>query len=70
MKKIIQYLPDVIIIIGVGILSYNMFLPETSTFGFDFPLVDHHVGGKVLGVLLIATGIDIAMRRYLRSKKN
>jgi hypothetical protein len=67
MKKITQYIPDIIIIIGVGILSYNVFRPVTDLFELD--LTDYHVEAKVLGVLLITIGLDIAIRRYLKRKK-
>jgi len=67
-KTIIKYLPDIIIITGVYILSYNIFRPETSPLNFD--LTNYHTEGKVQGILLIVIGLDIVIRRYFKIKIN
>ena len=68
-KNIIKYLPDVILISGILILSYNLLRPETIIGGLS-PLTNHHTGYKVLGIVLITVGIDIVIRKYLNSKLN
>jgi len=67
-----KYLPDIIIIIGLGILSYNVFRPsvERGILLHDFYYTNYHTGGKVLGIILIAMGIDIAIRRYIKYREN
>jgi len=55
-KLFYKYLPDIIIIFGIWILSY--YLLED----------DYNVGYEVFGILLITIGIDIMIRRYLHKK--
>lgn len=68
-EKIKKYLPDFIILIGIYMASYNLLRPVT-TGGLEGLLrninTNYHTDGKVLGIMLIAIGIDIAIRRYLR----
>lgn len=63
-KLIKKYLLDIVIITGVLILSYNILRPPTEYFMYT----DYHTGGKMLGILLIVIGINIAIRKYLFSK--
>ena len=69
MKKfIIKYVPDVTVLIGIWIyfwiLSYTLLLPERIT----IKLYDN-TGYKVLGIMLIAVGIDMLIRKYFLYKK-
>lgn len=63
MKKYIKYIPDLFIIIGIGILSYNILREPTEKGALpslpSFISVDYHTEYKVLGILLIVIGIDI-----------
>jgi len=71
MKKIINYLPDTLIIIGIVVLSYNSLrLPKTIDNLIERRYSDYHTGYKVVGIMLIVIGIDILIRRYFfnRSK--
>ena len=74
MKKLtIKYLPDIITIIGIFLLSYNLLRPETISGGLHLPSlssVDYHTEYKVLGIVLIVIGVDVAIRRYLNFKDN
>jgi hypothetical protein len=70
-KLIIKYLPDMIIITGIWILSYNLLRPETKTGGLpSLDFINHHTGYKVLGIILIAIGIDIVIRKYFNSRSD
>ena len=65
MKKfIIEYLPDTIIITGIGILSYNILRPVEGLSRLNF--IDNHIENKVFGILLIAIGLDIVIRKYYK----
>jgi len=60
-----KYLPDIIIIIGVYTLSHSIFTEISSGFrGITTTTTDY---GSLWGVVLIAIGINIAIRRYLSS---
>jgi len=69
-----EYLPDIIIIVGVWMFSYNVLRPSEIIGGLDLDLdlfegyTDHYTEWKVLGIVLIAIGIDIAIRRYISYK--
>jgi len=63
-EKIKKYFPDILFLTGTWILSYNLLRPA----GF-VPVVFDYTQYKVLGIMLIALAIDIAIRRYL-SKRN
>ena len=75
MSKIKKYLPDALILFGVWLLSYNL-LREPVTIGgiklnpsfFSNRATDYHTEWKVFGILLIALGIDVILRRYLKKK--
>ena len=68
-KLIIKYLPDIIIMAGIWVLSYNLLRPTTKTGGLpSLVFVNQHTGYKVLGIILIAIGIDIVIRKYFNSK--
>ena len=65
-KLIIKYLPDIIIVIGVWVLSYNLLRPVTD--GLTLTFVNRHTEYKMLGIVLITIGIDIIIRKYFNSK--
>ena len=65
-KLIIKYLPDIIIVIGVLVLSYNLLRPVTD--GLTLTFVNRHTEYKMLGIVLITIGIDIIIRKYFNSK--
>lgn len=65
-KLIIKYLSDIIIIVGIWIFSYNLLRPVTRGFGY----VNQHTEYKVLGIILIAVGINMAIRKYFNSKND
>ena len=74
MKKLIniikEYLPDILFITGVYIVSYNVLRPieKTGILKLKTVYIDYHTNEKVLGIVLIAVGIDIAVRRYISYK--
>ena len=86
MKKFIsrfvkKYLPDIIIIVGIGIFAYNILRPEISIRSsgitrFTRPnsvntyYENTYYEWEVFGIVLIAIGICIAVRRYFNDKKN
>ncbi len=66
-----NYLPDIIIITGVWILSYNLLRPERKIGGLpSLVFINHNTGYKVLGIVLITIGIDIIIRKYFYLKNN
>ena len=71
MKKIAEiikeYLPDILFIAGVYIFSYNVLRPSSIEQMYSFLDYDY-TNEKVLGIVLIAIGIDIAVRRYISYK--
>ena len=69
MKIIKKYFPDLIVIIGVWLLSYGLFSPAESIFSVDLDFTNHHINEKIIGVVLIVIGIDIFIRKYLINKK-
>ena len=71
-EKIKKYLPDIIIIIGVLIFSFNVLRPVERKGLVLPPLVytDYHTEEKVFGIFLIAIGIDFAIRKYLAFKSD
>lgn len=66
MKKIIKYLPDIIILIGAWILSYNIFRPTAGPYGFS---LNNYAGYKSFGILLIIIGLCMMFRRYIENRK-
>ncbi|MCK5466324.1 hypothetical protein KAI56_02385 [Candidatus Parcubacteria bacterium] len=65
-----EYLPDILFIVGVYVFSYNFLRPTETTGILKLKTVftDYHTEEKVLGIVLIAIGIDIAVRRYISYK--
>ncbi len=66
-----KYLPDIIVLVGVYLTSYSLLRPPTKLgLGIDIvgPYYDYHVGSKIFGIMMIAVGLDIAIRRYLDYK--
>jgi len=77
MKKLIQlikkYLPDIFIIIGVGIASYNLLKPlkiniVSSSLNSGTITMNYHIEREISIIILIAIAIDIFIRRYLIKK--
>lgn len=70
MKKLTKYLPDILILIGIWVFSYVVLFPikedlfEDILIGYDY---SNHF--KLIGIILISIGIDIAIRRMLKNKK-
>ncbi|MDD2935492.1 MAG: hypothetical protein PHX25_03410 [Candidatus Pacebacteria bacterium] len=69
MKKITKiigkYYPDMLILIGIYILSFFLFLKPRSPLSID--LNNYYTEEKVLGVMLISFGINILIRRYFKN---
>ncbi len=65
MKYLNKYLPDALFLAGVLVVSYN-FVRHT---GLVLPSLEDDHTEKVLGIMLIAFAINIAVRRYF-TKKN
>lgn len=69
-----KYLPDIIIIIGIWIFSYNVLMPPTKTSILPslspFSHTNYHTNEKVFGILLVVIGTDVAIRRYLNYKNH
>lgn len=66
---LIKYSPDIVIITGILILSYNLLRPETRIGGLpSLVSIDYHTEYKVLGIVFIAIGIDIVIRKYFSNK--
>ena len=67
-----KYLPDFLIFLGIGILSYVFLSPEKKiqwkTFGFG-DNSNNFIFYKVSAILLIVIGINIIIRRYINNKK-
>ena len=66
-EKIKKYLPDILIIIGVLTLSYNILIPPSGVLS-EISLVNRHIKEKVFGIFLILVGTDMAIRKYLSFK--
>ena len=71
-KYIRKYLPDILFLAGVGIASYNLLRPPkriAAPWEFELPsLTEYFTTYKVIGILLVALAIDIAIRRYFIKK--
>ena len=62
-KRIInKYYPDILILGGIYVFSYFLFLEPTNPFSID--LINYHVSEKVVGIMLISIGTNIVIRRY------
>ncbi len=70
MKKITniinKYYPDFLILIGIYTLSWFVFLKPYNPLSID--LTHYYTEEKVMGVMLIAVGINILVRRYFNKK--
>jgi len=62
-----NYLPDIFIISGVAIYSIFEYRNYYKVYGG----VGHYVYEieKIVPIILVAIGIDVAIRRYIRRKK-
>ncbi len=67
MKKILKYLPDFLIQLGIFILSYNI-LPICLQRAFG-DCIGYGGYGRIFGVMFITIGLNILLRRYLINKK-
>ena len=65
-KIIKKYLPDIILLIGVWIFSFNILRPKK--YGINTIWSNDYTDYKVFGIILIFIGIDILVRRYLSTK--
>jgi len=64
MQKLLKkYLPDILTQLGVWIFAYNTLRQPRKFNAFDF--TDYHTEWKILGVVLISIGINIAIRRLI-----
>lgn len=72
---IIKKYPDILILFGIFILFYKILMPaspESPFYTFQLGLGSkktYNQEFKLLGIMLITIGIDIAIRRYLSFKK-
>jgi len=67
-----KYLPDLLFLVGVLIVSYNFLRPSYKSefdriLNYDQRSIEHKV--QVLGIILVALAIDIAIRRYFNRNK-
>ena len=70
MEKIIkEYLVDILINVGVWILSFNFIFPEHSPNRY-LAYIKPQMVTIMLGIVIFTLGIDILVRRYLNSKKS
>jgi hypothetical protein len=74
MKKIItiikNYLPDILIVLGLWIFSFNILRPKSQSLLPSLGKISHdYTNLKVFGILLVVVGIDILIRRYLKVRK-
>ena len=67
-QKIIKYLPDIMIFLGIFIVTYSKFAPRGIVVR-SFPEAPISWELRVAAIMLIAVGINIAIRRYF-SKRN
>lgn len=71
-QKIKKYLPDGLFLLGVLILSYNLFRqPVTTKIGGlpslpSLSYTDYFVEYKVLGIMLIALSVVIGIRYFTK----
>ena len=76
MKKIINYLPDISILIGIWIFSYVTFFPiQKYEYFIDIDDIFDETGGiviynfsnhfKLFSIILVTLGLNIAIRRLI-----
>ena len=66
MKIFKRYLPDALIILGVAFTMYWFLEPPSKVGLLKLPSVtstDYHTDLKVLGLVIVLLGVDIAVRR-------
>ncbi len=61
--RVRQYIPDILILLGVWIFVYNFLRPHYNFLG-DLNLSYDYWRERVWGVMLVAVGIDVAIRRW------
>jgi hypothetical protein len=67
-----RYLSDILIQAGIFILSYSFFITKNqsnSFLGYSRTYINHE-WGKIWGVVFVAMGVNIILRKYLANKKN
>lgn len=75
-NKIKSYLSEILIVLGVGIFTYYVYLGPTRSYNSNYNRFDglggelnDHNNIKLLAILLITIGILMIVRKYL-SKSN
>lgn len=69
--KLAKYLPDVLVIAGVYLLSYNILRPSSYVDVMEDRYGNHsYYVEKALSITIIILGLDMAIRRYLEMKNN
>ncbi|MFA4833562.1 MAG: hypothetical protein WC619_01795 [Patescibacteria group bacterium] len=69
LNQILKFLPDIFILAGIWILSYNILRPISGGLP-SLNFYDSHVNEKVFGIMLIALGLDFLIRKILKNKIN
>lgn len=69
MNYIKKYSPDILIMGGILIISYNFLRPQVDILGNVKSIIDTHVGWKIFGIFLLSVGVDIIVRRYVNKEK-
>lgn len=64
----IKYLPDALILIGIWMFSYVSFFPVKKNFDFSISSPDYSNYFKLLAIILISIGVDIAIRKIVNKK--
>ena len=67
MKIFKKFLPDALIILGIAFTVYWFLEPPSKVSGLPKPpsitSIDYHTDLKVLGLVIVLVGVDIAVRR-------
>jgi hypothetical protein len=65
-----KYLAEIILIIGVCVLLYNLLEPQKTHYALSTYMKPQHASTEliILGVVLAIISIDIAIRRYIANK--
>jgi len=70
MKKIKRYIPDILINLGIWVFFYVKYFPVKKTFFSNINLdTDYSNHFKFIGIVLVTLGINIAIRTYLKKRK-
>lgn len=64
MKQVFfKYLPDILFILGIAIVSYYFIKPQETGLKIKSIYQSDYTEMKVLGIILITLALDIALRR-------